>query len=175
MKIFELIHDAFEPFMDGEKKPLNVLEVSNLWFFLLGTETTMRNEELGFNLVQDPELKQIIKDVKDNVHMPIREEIRKILTAEGVPLPETTPEKPVGDYRNIPEGAKLNDEEMANLLSYNLALGIVYATRGLTESIRADVGLMFTKIIMRKLSLSLTVKRYLEEHEWLRVPPYYKA
>lgn len=64
MKVFELIQDIFQPFMDGKKRPLNVMEVSNLWFFLLGTETTMRNEEIGINLAQDPELKQILKDIR---------------------------------------------------------------------------------------------------------------
>jgi hypothetical protein len=175
MKLFDVIHDVFEPFIDGEKKPLNVMEVSNLWFFLLGTETTMRNEEIGYNLADDPELKQIIKDIKENVHIPIREEINQFLMKEGVPLPQSTPEKPAGDFRSIPEGAKLNDEEMANLISYNLAMGVNYAARGLTESIRADVGLIFFKIIMKKTTAGLTVKQYLEKHEWLRVPPSYKA
>ncbi|USK72294.1 DUF3231 family protein [Peribacillus asahii] len=174
MKLFEVIHDAFEPFIDGEKKPLNVMEVTNLWFFLLGTETTMRNEEIGYNLAQDVELKQILKDVKESIHIPIRNEISEFLKKEGVPLPPTTPEKPIGDYRDIPEGAKLNDEEITNLMSYNLAQGITYASRGLTESIRADVGLIFSKIIMKKMIASLTVKQYLERHEWLRIPPYYK-
>ena len=174
MKLFEVIHDAFEPFMDGEKKPLNVMEVANLWFFLLATETTMRNEELGCNLVQDVELKQILTDIKENVHTPIRNEISEFLKKEGVPLPQTTAEKPVGDYRDIPEGAKLNDEEIANLMSYNLAQGVAYAARGLTESIRADVSLMFSKIIMKKTMAGLTLKQYLERHEWLRIPPYYK-
>lgn len=175
MKLFDLIHDVFEPFMDGKKRPLNVMEVSNLWFFLLGTVTTMRNEEIGYNIAQDPELKQILKDVRDTVHIPIREELREFLMKEGIPLPPSTPEKPVGDYRDIPEGAKLNDEELANLMSYNLAMGVNYASKGLTESIRADVGLLFSKIILRKTKASLTVKQYLERHEWLRIPPYYKS
>jgi hypothetical protein len=175
MKLFEVIHDVFEPFMDGEKKPLNVMEVSNLWFFLLGTETTMRNEEIGYNLAQDAELKQLIKDMRENLHMPIRDEISEFLLKEGVPLPQTTPEKPIGEYQNIPEGAKLIDEELANLMSYNLAMGVNYAAKGLTESIRADVGLLFSKIIMKKTISGLTVKQYLVRHEWLRIPPYYKA
>ncbi|WHZ03834.1 DUF3231 family protein [Neobacillus sp. YX16] len=107
MKVFELIQDIFQPFMDGEKRPLNVMEVSNLWFFLLGTGTTMRNEEIGINLAQDPELKQILKDIRETVHIPIRDELKEFLMKEGVPFPQSTPEKPVGDYRNIPEGAKL--------------------------------------------------------------------
>ncbi|MBO1512466.1 DUF3231 family protein [Metabacillus bambusae] len=175
MNLFEMIHDAFEPFMDDEKKPLNVMEVTNLWFFLLGTETTMKNEEIGYNLAQDEELKQILLDVKENLHIPIKKELTEFLRKEGVPLPQSTPEKPIGKYQNIPEGAKLNDEEIVNLMSYNLAMGVTYASRGLTESIRSDVGLIFVKIMMRKTIYGLKVKRYLEQHEWLRIPPYYKS
>ena len=116
MNLFEIIHDAFEPFMDDEKKPLNVMEVTNLWFFLLGTETTMRNEEIGYNLAQDEELKLILKDVKENLHIPIKKEIAEFLKKKGVPLPQSTPEKPTFEYQKIPEGAKLNDEEIANLM-----------------------------------------------------------
>jgi hypothetical protein len=175
MKVLELIQDIFQPFMDGKKRPLNVMEVSNLWFFLLGTETTMRNEEIGINLAQDPELKQILKDIKETVHIPIRDELKEFLMKEGVPFPQSTPEKPTGDFKEIPEGAKLNDEEMANLMSYNLAMGVNYASKGLTESIRADVGLIFSKIIARKTTAGLIMKQYLDRHEWLRIPPYYKA
>ncbi|MDR7076885.1 hypothetical protein J2Y03_001908 [Neobacillus niacini] len=175
MKLFDLIQDVFEPFMDDKKRPLNVMEVSNLWFFLLGTETTMRNQEIGCNLAQDLELKQILKDIKDTVHIPIRDELKEFLQKEGIPLPQSTPEKPAGDFRNIPEGAKLNDEELANLMSYNLVLGVTYASKGLTESIRADVGLIFSKIILRMTAAGLTMKQYLDRHDWLRVPPFYKA
>lgn len=174
MKVFELIQDIFQPFMDGKKRPLNVMEVSNLWFFLLGTETTMRNEEIGINLAQDPELKQILKDIRETVHVPIRDELKEFLMKEGVPFPKTTPVKPAGDFKDIPEGAKLNDEEMANLMSYNLAMGVNYASKGLTESIRADVGLIFSKIILRKTTAGLIMKQYLDRHEWLQIAPYYK-
>ncbi|MEH7120009.1 DUF3231 family protein [Neobacillus vireti] len=174
MKLVDMIHDVFEPFMDGEKRPVNVMEVSNLWFFLLGTEITLRNEEIGCNLAEDMELKQILLDIKDTVHIPIRDELREFLTKEGIPLPQTTPEKPVGHFQSIPEGAKLNDRELANLMSYNLAMGVNYASRGLTESIRADIGLIFSKIFMKKTMASLTVKQYLDKHDWLHVPPFYK-
>lgn len=174
MNLFEVMHDAFAPFLDGEKRSLNVLEVSNLWFYLLATELTLRNEEIGYNLAQDEELKRIILDTKHNIHIPIRDELRDFLLKEGVPLPPSTPEKPVGDFREIPEGAKLSDEELVNLMSYNLASGVAYAARGLTESIRADVGLLFSKFLMKKTIAGLQVKQYLDHKEWLRIPPYYK-
>lgn len=120
-------------------------------------------------------LPRMRNDIKDNLHIPLRNEITDFLIKEGVPLPKSTPEKPAGDFQDIPEGAKLNDEELANLMSYNLASGVIYAARGLTESIRADVGLLFSKIIMKKTLAGLQVKQYLEQNKWLRIPPYYKS
>lgn len=131
----------------------------------------MRNEEIAYNLAQDPELKDILKDVKEKVHQPIAFEISQLLRVEGVALPEATPVKPIGDFKNIPEGAKLNDEEIANMMSFNLLLGINYASRGLTESIRADVGLLFFKIIAKKATLGLSLKRIMDQHGWIRMPP----
>jgi hypothetical protein len=29
--------------------------------------------------------------------------------------------------------------------------------------------------MLRKTAAGLTVKQYLDKHEWLRIPPYYKA
>jgi hypothetical protein len=174
MNILEVMHDTFEPFLDGEKKPLNIMEVTNLWFFLAISDTTMRNEEIAYNLAQDQELKQKLWDAKVSVHQPIAKEIQEFLIAEKVSLPKGTPTKPTGDFQFIPEGAKLNDEEIANLMSFNLLLGINYASRGLTEAIRADVGLIFFKVITRKTIFGATLKKLMDKRGWLRFPPDYK-
>lgn len=84
-------------------------------------------------------------------------------------------EKPLGNISNIPNGAGLNDEEIANLMSYNLVLGITYSTIGLTEAIRADVGLLFFKVIVKKTALGLKLKQFMDTQNWLRVPPEYKS
>lgn len=175
MNAFSVIYDMFEPFLDGEKKPLNLMEASNLWLFHAITDNTMRNEEIAYNIARDPDLKNLLKEVKEKIHQPIGFEISQILRAEGVSLPDTTPAKPIGDYKDIHEGAKLTDEEIANMMSFNLLLGINYASRGLTESIRADVGLVFFKIIVKKVTFGLSVKRLMEERGWLRMPPSFKV
>lgn len=135
MDLLEIAYDTFKQLIDGEKKPLNVLEVSNLWMFLAISNNTLRNEELAINITQDNELKKILQDARE-IHKSVAEEINTLLKEEGVPLPHDTPEKPlVTDIKNIPEGAKFNDEEIANLISFNLLLGVNYSARGLTESI----------------------------------------
>lgn len=175
MNIFDVIHDNFEPFLVSEKRPLNILEAANLWFFLALSDTTMRNEEIAYNLAQDKELKDQLKEAKVSVHQPIFREIQQFLITENVTLPKGTPPKPMADFPSIPEAARLNDEEIANLMSFNLLLGITYATRGLTESIRADVGLIFFKIIVRKTLFGASVKKLMDKRGWLREPPMYKA
>ncbi len=174
MNMLEVVYDAFKPFLDGEKKPLNVMEVSNLWFFLAATENSMRNEEIAYNIVKDAELREKLKDLREKIHKPIHDELVEFLTKEGVPLLKETPQKPIDDFKDLPDGARLNDKEIANLVSYNLLLGINSASRGLTESIRADVGMIFAKFFVQKSTFALTFKQIMEKKGWLRIPPYYK-
>ncbi|MBP1155087.1 MULTISPECIES: DUF3231 family protein [unclassified Paenibacillus] len=173
MNFFEIIKDTFKPFLDGEKPPLHVGEVMNLWFYLTGTEQTLRVDQVSYNVVQDPELKGKLEDIINNIHKPMINELTEFLKKEGISLPKSSPEKPIGDYRTIPEGAKMSDEEIANLLAYNLVIGITSAVRGLTESVRADVGMMFAKNQMMKVTYSLTLKDLMVKRGWIKVPPYY--
>lgn len=174
MNILEILEDAVKPFMDGEKPPLNVGEAMNLWFYLTATEQTMAGEQVSYNITEDSELKEKLRDVINNVHRPIQTELIDFLTAEGVPLPEKSRDKPVGDMSHTPEGSKLNDEEIANLLSFNLVLGINYACRGLTESVRPDVAAMFARFQVKKMAFSITLKDLMMRRGWLKAPPYFR-
>jgi hypothetical protein len=173
MNLLEILKDSIVPFIDGKKPPLNIGEAMNLWFYLTATEQTMRGEQVAFNTVQDNDLRAKLQDVIHNVHLPIREELKEFLQKEGVSLPQVTPEKPIGDYRTVPEPAKLSDEEVASLLSFNIVLGINYATRGLTEAVRPDVGMMFAKFFMKKAAFAIPLRQMMAEKGWLIVPPTY--
>ncbi|MFB9328034.1 DUF3231 family protein [Paenibacillus aurantiacus] len=175
MNLLEMLKDAIHPFGDGKKPPLHVGEVMNLWFYLTATEQTLRGEQVSYNTAQDQELRDKIEDVINNVHLPIREELKDFLRSEGVPLPNATPDKSIGDFRAMPENAKLSDEEIANLLSFNIVLGINYACRGLTEATRPDVASMFAKFQMKKAAFALTFRQLMTEKGWLLVPPAYHA
>lgn len=175
MNLLEILKDAMKPFIDGEKPPLNAGEVMNLWFYLAASEQTLRGEQISFNIVQDPELKENIKNIINNIHGPIIKELTEFLRTEGISLPQTTPEKPMGDFRDIPEGAKLNDEEVANLVQFNLVLGINYACRGLTEAVRPDVATMFAKFQIMKVTASIPIKDLAMKRGWFKQPPYFQS
>lgn len=177
VNIFEIIKDAFTPFMDGEKKPLHTGEVMNLWFFLAQVQEAVRLEQIAFNTTQDKELKERLEDLINNVHKPIIQDLQEFLRKESVPLPPTSPEKPFKDNQNeyIPEWAKMADMEIANFVVYKIVLGMNTAIRGLTESVRADVGVIFSKILITKLTFFLTYRQLMEQKGWLKIPPYYNG
>lgn len=174
MNVVELFTDAIKPYLDGEKPPLNAGEVMNLWFYMAATQQTMRGEQVSVNTVEDPELREKLVDVIENVHGPILRDLTEFMRKENIPMPETTPEKPVADYRSIPEGGKLTDAEVASLLSFNIVLGINYACRGLTESVRPDVAALFAKLQMKKMMFSITLKDMLKRKGWLQTPPPFR-
>jgi hypothetical protein len=173
LNLFEVMKDAFGPFMDGEKNPLHVGEVMNLWFYLHGTEQTLRYDQHALNLAMDPDLREKLQDIIENIHRPMINELTEFFKKEAIPLPDLGAEKLIGDFKALPEGARMNDEEIANLVAYNLVVGITAASRGITESVRSDVGYLFAKYQMMKITYSLTFKALMQEKGWLRVPPYY--
>lgn len=173
MNILEILNDAIKPFLDREKPPLHVGEVMNLWFYLTATEQTMVGEQISFNTVLDEELREKLQVVLNDVHRPIHKELSEFLIAEGVRLPGPGAEKAVGDFRTVPEDAKLNDKEVANLLSFNIVLGINYACRGYTESVRPDVAAMFARYQMKKMAFGVTLRDMMMRKGWLQIPPYH--
>lgn len=173
MNPLEVIFDAFKPFLDKEKPPVNILEVGNLWIYFAGAMSTLRNEQLAYNLAEDEELKEWFKDAAENLHKPILKEIKDFFEREGVSMPKIYPDLPAGDYRSLPPGAKLTDQELANLMSFNLVLALNYAMRGLTESIRADIGFLYAKCMMREISFSVTLKNLMQKRSWLQMVPSY--
>ncbi len=177
MNIFEVVKDAFAPFMDGEKKPLHTGEVMNLWAYLASAEQAVRIEQIAYNTAQDQELKEKLQDLIETVHKPIIQEIQEFLQKEGIPLPPITPEKPIVENMQfqVPEWAKMTDEEIANFSAYKVVLGINNAARGISEAVRSDVGAMFGRFLMLKVTYALTLKRLMQERDWIRVPPYYHS
>jgi hypothetical protein len=144
--------------MDGEKPPLHIGEAYNLWYYLAGTTQSLRNSEVGYNTARDSDLRDRLQDLMRDVHHPI--------------ISETTDDKPQADFKNIPDGARLTDEEIATTIIFNELMGTQIAVRGLTEAVRADVGAMFSKYLVMKATWGITMKNLMQKKGWLLIPPY---
>ncbi len=162
--------------MDGEKAPLHVGEVMHLWSFLNNTELIIRLDQIAYSTTQDPELKSKLDQLINQINKPIAEELKEFLIKEGVPLPKTTPEKPLTVFNpKIHAGVKLTDEEIANLVAYNLVESLRSAVLAITDATRVDVALMFAKIQMKKMNFSIIFKPLMAERGWLNEPTYYNG
>lgn len=173
MNIFEIITDAFKSYTQSANTSLHVGEVMNLWTFLTATENFINSEEISGNKVEDKELKQKIDDLIENLHKPIIKELKGILLNAGVELPQPPVEKPLL-HLEVPPGGRMTDEEVANFVVFNVVWAIKFCARGLTESVRADVGQLFAKAIIQKTAYSLTLKQLMADKGWLKIPPLHK-
>jgi hypothetical protein len=173
MNILEIVGDIFKTYKETNNSPLHVGEVMNLWTFLTATENFTNSEQIVLNKVEDKELAQKINDLIENFHKPIMKDIKQILLTEGVELPQEPVEKPQLKL-DVPPGGSMTDEEVANFVVFNLVWAIKFCARGLTESVRADVGTLFVKAIVEKAAFSLTLKELMASKGWLKVPPLHK-
>lgn len=173
MNALEFLADIFKSYSKVDDTPLNVGEVMNLWTMLVATEHFMSSEEVAHNTAKDKDLREKIRDLSENFHKVMINDIKEILLKDGVEIPGPPPEKPVTEI-DVPSGARMSDEEIANLVVFNLVWAIKFCARGLTESVRADVGMLFSKWIVEKTAFSVTIKNLLTEKGWIKLPPAFK-
>lgn len=173
MNFVEVVTSMFQPFLDGNKPPLHVGEAYHLWYYKSGIEQTLRVAQVSYNTVEDSDLRDKIKDLIDNVLSPMNTDLEQLLKEESIPSPRLAPEKEMNVFGNIPDPAKLSDEETANQLAWAILMGIQIGCRGLTESVRADVGAHFAKYQMLQMMWALTMKKLMQSKGWIRIPPYY--
>ena len=173
LNVLEFLADIFKSYSKVDDTPLNVGEVMNLWTMLVATEHFMNSEEVAHNTAKDEDLKVKIRDLCNSYHKVMINDIKEILLKDGVELPGPPPEKPVTGI-DVPSGARMTDEEIANLVVFNLVWAINFCSRGLTESVRADVGMLFSKWIVEKTAFSLIIKNLLTEKGWIKLPPVFK-
>ncbi|MFA9557611.1 DUF3231 family protein [Evansella sp. AB-rgal1] len=89
-------------------------------------------------------LKTFVDDEpKPGLHHSDTENILSFMKKEGVPIPVSKGEKTKSDPSEVPEGVRLTDEEIANLVSVKVASSITYCAQSMSQSIRSDVGLLF--------------------------------
>jgi hypothetical protein len=173
MNPVELLADIFKSYSKVDNSPLHVGEVMNLWTMLAATENFVNSEQISLNYVQDNELAAKLKDLIENYHKPVIKEIKEILLREDAEVPREPVEKPKIKL-DLPLGGRMTDEEVANFVVFNLVWAITFCARGLTESVRADIGTFFVKLIVQKSTFSVTLKQLMVDKGWLKKPPVYR-
>jgi hypothetical protein len=164
-----------EHFIDEPNIPLHTGEVMNIWTFYSFVDEAKRTSVLALNHTTDNELSHLLEDVIYNLEDKQLMKLKEFMKTNGVPMPDVSAEKTISDPEAVPLGAKFTDKEIANALVLKLSAGMLFCSRGISEAIRDDVGLMFTEFHTQKIIYALKVKKVMQKRGWLLVPPYYYA
>lgn len=163
---------ALDALTDNQKSPLHVGEVMACWTYLAFVDRIITYEEVGINTTTHKQLKSIFEEALKTAKSH-RQELSKFMREHGVTLPEAPELKPQSDPHAIPLGAKFTDDELVNTLNINFVIAADMCAVEASQSLRTDVGIMFLRFQTEKLALGFRTKELMQQHGWLKVPPYY--
>lgn len=171
--VLEAVVDALKTFVDEKPKPpLHVGEVMACWTYLALIQEAAIFLQGGLNTTIDAELRNTLLESKEQCEIQSKR-LSEFMVMEGISLPPTSEEKPVSETGEIPLGVKLTDDEIANGVSIKTVAAITSCAAAISESIRTDVGLMFTHFLSEKLKYGSTLKTLMIKRGWIKIPPYY--
>lgn len=170
---FESIAALFKNVMDPEPEPpLHVGEVMSLWTALTAFQESRALYQAGLNTTTDSELKHALENALESSTRDYNR-LKKILIDEGVPLPSINEDKPKSNPVDVPEGVKLTDDEIANLIGVKVAASITFCAQAMSQSVRTDVGLTFFQIQIELMKYAAVLKTLMRKRGWLKSPPNY--
>lgn len=171
--LFEALTDYIRSLNDEEPKPpLHVGEVMNCWTYYALLSESIMLEQICLNSSTDPELKRFLEKTMEGASSQSRR-LLDFMQTEGVPTPPVSEPKPVSDPNLVPLGAKLTDNEIANLVSVKLAAVVLACAVSATESIRNDVGKMFLEFEEEAVIYGMLIKTLMKKRGWIKIPPYF--
>ncbi|QFT87536.1 hypothetical protein FIU87_02630 [Bacillus sp. THAF10] len=172
-KMYEAFAAVLKNFVDEEPKPhLHVGEVMDLWTAHTAFREAHSLYQIGLNTTTDSDLKNVLENALKGSYADT-EMLEDFLVKEGVPLPLASIKKPISQSDAIPEGVKLTDDEIANLIAVKIAASITFCAQAASKSIRTDVGLIFVKMQFVLMEFAAPLKNLMKSRGWLRIPPYY--
>lgn len=170
---FEAVWSTFKTLVDNEPaSPLHVGEVMSIWTYQTVLAEAIVYEEIGLNTTTDNEVIELLMDAK-KLCVGQSQRLSEFMEKEGVPLPSSPQKKPKSESFEIPLGAKLTDDEIANGVSLKIATAALECAMANSQSIRTDVGLIWTEFYTEMLTFGATTKTLLRERGWIKIPPYY--
>ncbi|RBW67615.1 DUF3231 family protein [Bacillus taeanensis] len=172
-RALEAISELMKSLVDEESKPpLHVGEVMNLWTSLTGFQEARALYQAALNTTTDKDLIHTLENAIQGSKADY-ELIKKFMVQEGIPLSAINEEKPKSDPKSVPEGVKLTDDEIANLISVKVAAAIVFCAQAMSQYVRTDVGMLFFQVQVELMKFASPLKNLMKSRGWLKIPPHY--
>jgi hypothetical protein len=171
--IFETLVDYIRTTLDNEpKSPPHIGEAMSCWLYFTALAEEVPVLESALNTTTDDELIILVQEGKELGNNQLKR-IQDFMINEGIPLSRTSESKPKSQPNSVPLGVKLTDAEIANGLSFKIQTNIVMCATNMSQSVRSDIGLMWTNFLYEKSILGFKLKTIMRKRGWIKVPPYY--
>lgn len=158
--------------LDGNPKdePMHYGEIASVWHFSTGAKMMLSTLQLYHSHAGDADLKKVIDDFLDQAHREIKD-CDKLLKDNGILPGPSLPDRPSVKLEDIPAGARFSDQEIAAMLSADVAVTLEKCSQIMGMAIREDIAALFLKTHTLKANLGLSVLRLTKEKGWLVPPP----
>ncbi|MCM3763731.1 DUF3231 family protein [Neobacillus niacini] len=171
--VLETITAIFKDFVDEDPKPhLHVGEVMALWTAYTAFHEAHMLYQVCLNSTGDKDLKHAITAAYHSSKQDTKK-IEEFLKKEGVSMPSVSSPKPNSNPDSIPEGVRLTEKELVNLISVKIVTSISFCAQAASQSVRTDVGLLFFEIQVHLMEYMAQLKRLMKNRGWLNIPPSY--
>ncbi len=167
--LLKVIHSL----IDDEPKPnLHIGEAMSCWTYYAMLKEAVSLEQIGMNTTKNPELYDVIEKSCSGADSQTKR-LEEFMRNEGVSLPPVSEPKPKSNPDGIPLGAKMTDDEIANIVSVKLVAAITFCATAASQSVRNDVGMMFLEFQTEAMRHSVLLKSVMKKRGWLKYPPEY--
>ncbi|GLB26528.1 membrane protein [Lacrimispora xylanolytica] len=151
--------------------PLHYGEAYSLWSSLSMAKASLDLYQVYDNHTGDDDLKKFLKQVINNTVNPAIKDLEEILLQNDIAVPPTPAGRPEADIEQIPVGSRLQDVQIAYLVSADIAAGLTSCSAAISQSVREDVGLLFAQLSAKKIKDGSTLLELMKDKGWLIVPP----
>ena len=152
-------------------KPLHVGEVMNIWKIMVAYEEGHAVFDALRNHTADPELKRLVESFLNEFESPWMDRIKRFMQEEAIPLPQTSTTKTNANQADIPPGAKLSDQEIADLLAAKLVASTAFVQQALLECLNYKLATLLVELEVAAYRHSFVVRETMERRGWLMQPP----
>lgn len=155
---------------NAKDEPMHYGEIYNVWQASMVAKGAVSFYRAFLNHAGDHDLKKILSALIDQAELEVSE-CDKLLTDNGIGTAPALPDRPQAKLEDIPVGARFTDPEIAAKIAADVATSLVACSQAMGQSIREDVGALFSKYHMTKAALGVKILNLLKEKGWLIPPP----
>jgi hypothetical protein len=154
-----------------DDQPLHYGEVMAVWTLMAAAQEGRTLCLTTLNHTEDTDLTPLIKQTIHDVQEPMIKQLSEVLKDAGIPLPPIIEDPPRSASEDVPAGAKLREEQIAQILMGKIEAFLFMIQGGVSQSLRTDIGTMFLKFQAMVLAEAAQCRIVMQDRGWLKVPP----